>query len=131
MRPIRQSFFGFVLLLGAAGVVAAEADAGGKKTCVQKRDVNVITPLDDGHALVKASAGRFYLFTLGKACQGFRLARRVAFSDGTTRVCDDGSTLLSFEYPALGPMRCRVEGIERVADRAAAEALIAERAGPQ
>jgi hypothetical protein len=128
MRPARLSSVCLAVVLGAAGHLAAAQDTAEKKTCVNKREINAVTPLDDAHALVKASASRYYLFSLEKACQGFHVARKIALFDGTTRVCGDGSTLLSFEYPSLGPMRCRIEKIDSVADRAAAEELIASRA---
>jgi hypothetical protein len=45
-----------------------------------------------------------------------------------SRVCSDGLTLLSFDYPAVGPMRCRIEGIDSVPDKNAALELIESRA---
>jgi len=91
----------------------------------------MIRALDDQHAFAKLSAGRHYLFTLDKTCREFRLARKVAISDGAGRVCGDGLTLLSFEQPAVGPTRCRIDGIDAVPDEAGARELIESRAGPQ
>jgi hypothetical protein len=67
------------------------------------------------------------MFTLDKSCQDFRLARKVAISEGTGRVCADGLTLLSFEVPTTGPMRCRIDGIEPVEGEDAARELIRSR----
>jgi hypothetical protein len=88
----------------------------------------MIRALDDGHAFVKVSAGTFYLFTVEERCSGLKLARTIAIDASSVRVCGDGDSLLSFDYPAVGSMRCRIEKIDPVADMAAALALIDSRA---
>jgi hypothetical protein len=132
MGSIRAPSLGLaiVALLGSGTAEAAEEGTKAKRVCINTREINAITPLDDHHAFVKLSAGRFYMFTVDKTCQGFKLARRVAISDAT-RVCNDGLTLLSFETPVSGPMRCRIELLDRVPDKEAAWELIKSRAGPQ
>lgn len=136
MRPtvLRTALLlaGLSLPMGAG--LPAPAEPGKPKrerTCIRKREVNAISGLDDRHALARLSAGRFYLLTLDEACRGLALARRLTFDRGETRVCSEGTSLLAFEEPALGAVRCRVERIEPVADRNAARDLIAERAGPR
>jgi hypothetical protein len=119
---------------GAAAPGAKDADAKEAKppmVCVDRREINAISALDGQHAFVKISAKRYYMFTLDKACVGFKLARKIALSDYGSRVCGDGSSLLSFEDPMAGPMRCRIERIEAVADADAARALIDARAAPE
>lgn len=111
--------------------LGAGDDPKAKRTCVNRREINTIRALDDQHAFVKLSAGRHYMFTLDKSCQDFHLARKVAISEGTGRVCGDGLALLSFELPTTGPMRCRINGIDAVADQDAARELIESRAAPQ
>ncbi len=134
MSVVRMPLVGLVaaatVLLGGAGLGAGD-DPKPKRVCLNRREINTIRTLDDRHALVRLSAGRHYLFTLDRSCQDFRLARKVAIYEGTGRVCGDGLTLLSFEVPTTGPMRCRIEGIDAVKDEDAARELIESRAEPQ
>ncbi len=118
------------VLVGGTSLGAGD-DPKPTRLCVNRREINVIRALDDRHAFVKLSAGRHYLLTLDKSCREFHLARKIAISEGTGRVCGDGLTLLSFEEPVVGPMRCRIDGIDAVPDEAAARELIQERAAPQ
>jgi hypothetical protein len=104
-----------------------EKDEPKERLCINRREINTIRTLDDRHALVKLSAGRHYMFTLDKSCQEFRLARKVAISEGTGRVCADGMTLLTFELPGSVPMRCRIDGIDPVEGEDAARELIRSR----
>jgi hypothetical protein len=131
MRAVRTPLVGLAaaaaVLVGSAGLGAGD-DPKAKRLCVNRREINTIRALDDQHALVKLSASRHYLFTLDKSCRELRLARKIAISDGTGRVCGDGLTLLSFEQPAVGPTRCRIEGIDAVPDESAARELIQSRA---
>ena len=133
MRSVRIPSLGFALVasvLGGCTALAAEEGSKAKRVCINTREINSITALDDQHAFVKLSAGRYYLFTVDKTCQGFKLARKIAISDAS-RVCNDGLTLLSFDYPAVGPMRCRVEVIDAVPDKNAALELIESRRPPE
>ncbi len=132
MRSVRAPSLGLVLVavLGGGTALAAEEGTKAKRVCINTREINSITALDDQHAFVKLSAGRYYMFSVDKACQGFKLARKIAISDAT-RVCSDALTLLSFETPVVGPMRCRIELIDSVPDKDAAWELIKSRAGPQ
>jgi len=115
-------------VLGGWTSLAAEEGSKAKKVCINRREINTIRALDDQHAFVKLGASRYYLLTMDNGCRGLRLARTIAFADGTARVCGDGLTLLSFDYPAVGPMRCRVDGIDFVPDKNAALELIESRA---
>ncbi len=119
-----------VAVLGGGTAMAGEEATKAKRLCVNTSEINSISALDDQHAYVKLSAGRFYMFTVDKACQEFKLARRIAISDAR-RVCNDGSTLLSYETPVTGPVRCRIGGIDKVFDKEAALELIKSRAAPQ
>ncbi len=115
-------------VLAAGATLAAEQGAKPKRVCIDRREIRSIKSLDDQHALLARSAGRYSLLTTDDKCRGLGLARSVAFEGSSARVCGDGSSLLSFEYPAVGPMRCRVERIEPVDDETAARELIASRA---
>jgi hypothetical protein len=113
--------------LGTAEDPKDKADPKDKRVCVKRSEINTIRTLDDRHALVKASAGRHYMFTLDKSCQDFRLARKVAISEDTGRVCSDGVNLLTYELPGMGAMRCRIDGIDLVEGEDAARELIRSR----
>jgi hypothetical protein len=131
MRWIRLSALGLALAaLVSGGYATAAASEGSKpeRVCIRKSEMNVVRALDDEHVGVKLSASRFYLLTVAKPCEGLKLARAIAFEGTATRVCNDGTSLLSFEYPAVGSVRCRVETIEPVADMNAARELIESRA---
>jgi hypothetical protein len=132
MRIPRSSYPGLaiaaVLFAGCATLPPGE---GPKGACLDRRDINSIKPLDDRHALVRRSSGRYSLLTMDEACRGFQLARQVAIEGSAQRVCGDGVTLLSFAYPSLGSMRCRIEQIETVADEVAARERIKSQAGPR
>ena len=120
-----------VAVLGGGASPGAGDEPKPKRLCVNRREINTIRALDDQHAFVKLSAGRHYLFTLDKSCQDFHLARKIAISDETGRVCGDGLNLLSFELPGAAPMRCRIDGIDAVPDESAARELIESRAAPK
>jgi len=119
------------VVLGACASMPAKEGAQAERVCINKSEITSIVSLDDRHAFVKVRASHFYLFTMDKTCQGLKLARTVAIESTTTRVCGDGVSLLSFEYPAVGPMRCRIEGIESVADKDTALQLIESRTAPE
>ena len=134
MTRVRLSSLGLAVaavVVGAAAALAVEEDPKPQRVCIDRREINVIKALDDQHALVKRSSDRYSLLTMDAKCQGLKLARTIAVEGSPARLCGDGASLLSFEYPALGPMRCRVEQIEPVADENAARELIASRARPE
>lgn len=134
MRSVHTSFLGVAVaaavLAGCTGL-AAEEGSKPKKVCFNRREINMIRALDDQHAFVKLGATRHYMLTLDKTCTGLKIARQIAVSEGINRVCGDGFTLLSFETPVVGQMRCRIEVVDSVADIEAAMALIESRKGPQ
>lgn len=99
-----------------------------ERLCIDRRDINMIRALDESHAFVKVRAGWFYMLTVDrKTCAGLALARTIAIVEATTRVCGDGQSLLAFSEPTIGPMRCRIEAIDAVADMNAARDLIESR----
>jgi hypothetical protein len=130
-RPGRVVFpwLAALVLLGARQGAADDGKA--KRTCVNGNEINAISSLDARHAFVKVGVRRFHVFTLDESCQDFARARRIAVSERSGRVCNDGMTLLVFETPAAGTMRCRIEAIDAVADKEAARRLIESRAEPQ
>jgi len=131
MRSVRMSSLGLAVaaaVLGGCARLAAEEGSKAKRVCINRREINSISALDDQHAFVKLGASRYYLFTMDDRCRGLRLARTIALADATARVCGDGVSLLSFDDPAVGPTRCRIEQIESVANKGAALELIESRA---
>jgi hypothetical protein len=112
-----------VLLGGVASVTAGEK-ARKRTDCINSREINVMRSLDDKHVFLKAGATRNYLLTMDP-CPGLGLARKLAVFEPTSRVCGEGTSLLTFEVPATGAMRCRIAKIESVRDLADAEDRIA------
>lgn len=131
MPTIRTTVLGLacaaVVLGGRAG---AADDAKKDRVCISRREINAISALDDRHAFAKLSAERFYMLTLDKTCRELRLARQIELDPSASRVCGDGSSLITFEPPTVGLMRCRIERIDRVKDKNAALDLIDSRAEP-
>ena len=131
MRPVHMPSLGLAVaaavLAGGASLVAQEGSKT-KKVCINRREISSIRGLDDQHAFVKLGSSRHYLLTVDNACRGLKLARTITLSEGSSRICGDGLTLLSFEYPMVGPMRCRVDLIDSVPDMDAALELIESRA---
>ena len=120
-----------VVLGGWASATAAE-EPKTKADCIVKREINVIRALDDKHVFVKAGADHNYLLTMDTRCPGLTLARKLAISgDTSTRVCEGGVSMLAFEEPATGPMRCRIATITPVKSKEAAEELIASEQPPK
>jgi hypothetical protein len=134
MGFVRLSASGLAIaaaVLGGSTSLAEEAAPKKARTCINRREINTVAALDDAHVFAKLSAGRFHLFTVEKTCQDLRLARQLAFEGTGSRVCDDGSSLVSFSVPPTGPIHCRVERIEKVAGKAEALELIESRAAPE
>jgi hypothetical protein len=101
-------------------------ESGVEADCIKLREINAIDPLDDEHAFVRLSATRHYLVTIESGCKGFSKARSIAFVGAHTRVCADGGSLLEYEYPTVGTMRCRVVRIQSATDKATAREMIEE-----
>ena len=109
-----------VLQVGLAGVPPVSA-AKVKRECINRREITTLRALDDKHVYVKAGASRHYLVTVDGKCHGLSEARTLAVTESSTRVCADSTSLVGFEHPAAGPMRCRIAAIEAVKGLADAE----------
>ena len=134
MRSIRVSALGLAtaaVVLGGCASAPAQKESSEERGCIRRHEINAITPLDDEHVLVKLSATRHQLFTVEKPCNGLRLARTISIADAATRICGDGTALISFNYPAVGPTRCRIFRSEPVAGKAEALDLIESRAAEE
>jgi hypothetical protein len=131
MRSIHVSALSLAcaaVVLGGGASAPAKRASESEKVCINRREINAISALDDRHAFVKVSASQFYLATLDKSCREFGVARTIVIERSRVRVCGDGNTLLSFEVPTVGAMRCRIEQLESVANKAEARDLIESRA---
>jgi hypothetical protein len=109
-----------VLQVALAGVPPAFA-AKVKRDCINRREITTLRSLDNRHVYVKAGSSRHYLVTMEERCQGLAEARSLEVVEASSRVCADGTSLLAFEHPAAGPMRCRVSTVEPVKGLAEAE----------
>ena len=119
------------LACGASSARRPAVTSADEMTCITRREINAIRPLDERHALVRLRAGDHYMLTLDAACVGLDAARTLVLDRSESRICGDGTSLVSYELPGVGPTRCRVERIEPVESQAAAMELIEERKGPQ
>ena len=134
MTALQTTIVALVLPAAALGACASAPTADGSKTrrdCITTREINAMSPMGDRHVFVKVGASRHYLFTVERACQALELARRLTIWEASSRVCGDATSLLAFEHATAGPMRCRIEKIESVPDKAAAMELIAAETPPK
>ncbi len=120
-----------VCVLGGCATLPVERRSKTERVCIDRREISSISALDDRHAFVKRGSGHYSLLTLDERCTGLALARTLAIEGSAPRVCGGGGSLLSFDSPAVGLMRCRVERIEPVQDRSTALELIESRAAPE
>jgi hypothetical protein len=99
------------------------------KTCLTRRQIHAISPLESHHALARLSAGRLYLLTLDESCRELTPAftRNLVLVQPEARVCDDGTSMVSFEESGAGSTRCRIVKIDRVDSKEAARELIDSR----
>jgi hypothetical protein len=102
---------------GCASAPAAREAAKARTDCVNLGEINVITPLDEHHVFLKVGADRFYMFKVEDPCQDLTFARQIVVSDATQRVCGGGTSVIVFENPGVGTMRCRITMIEHVGDK--------------
>jgi len=134
MKCMRVSILGLAgaaIILGGCASAPATKESSQGGNCINTRQINAIRPLDDEHLYVRVSASQHQLFTVDQPCNGLRLARRITIADAATRVCGDGTTLISFDYPAAGAVRCRIRRLDPVADRAEAMELVEARAASE
>jgi hypothetical protein len=134
MKCIRLSALGVAataLILGGCASTKATRASGQGRDCINTGEINSITPLDDQHLFVRVSASKHQLFTVDPPCNGLRLARGVTIADAARRVCSDGTTLIAFTDPTVGPTRCRIRKLDHVATKAEALELIEARAAAE
>lgn len=119
------------LVLASCASTPAKGGSSQGRECINTREINSITPLDDQHLFVRVSASRHQLFTVDPPCNGLRLARAISIADAARRVCSDGTTLIAFRDPTVGNVRCRIRRLDPVASKAEALELIEARAAEE
>jgi hypothetical protein len=104
----------------------AQADKAEERVCFNNRQVRSFDSLNDRYVFVEAGGSKNYLLTMRNHCSGLANAHNIAIRDTTSRVCDNG--FAEIIYRDLGRVqRCRIGSIERVQNKDAARALVAER----
>ena len=116
-----------VLQVGLSAVPPASA-ARVKRECINRKEITTLRALDEKHVYVKAGPSRHYLVTVDGRCHGLSEARTLGITESSSRICPDSTSLIGFEHPAAGPMRCRIGTIEAVKGLADAEERAAEEA---
>jgi hypothetical protein len=97
-----------------------------KKTCFNVRDVRSISAIEDRFVYVRCIRDQHYLLTMVNGCIGLENSIAVAVANGYNRVCSlDRGVIVYKDFDQT--RRCDVLLVERVADRDAALALIAEK----
>ena len=118
---LRPTITALTLLVALGPGTAALLQAKPRKDCIKQGEISTLRALDDKHVYIKASASRHFLVTMDTRCQGLGDARKVEVFEPTSRLCGQGTSLISFVDPAAGPMRCRIATIEPVKSLADAE----------
>ncbi len=101
--------------------------AGDERVCIKVSTINSFSVIDEQHVYVDATGKDAFLLTLENLCSGLKFARGIAIANAMSRVCGDGSGILVYDNSPTGKKRCRIVRIDRVADKVAAEALVADR----
>ena len=113
-----------LLVLGGCAAQDTGNSASDGNVCISVRAINGFSPLSDREVLVTAGVNDRYLFTVIGVCSGLRSANRIAVTDATSRICNDGFGRIAFRDFGLGRQVCRVGEIEAVPDRETAEQMV-------
>jgi len=105
---------------------APAAAVPSKKTCFNVRDVRSISAVEDRFVYVRCIRDQHYLLTMVNGCIGLENSIAVAVANGHNRVCSlDRGVIVYKDFDQT--RKCDVLLVEKVADRDAAIALIAEK----
>ena len=105
---------------------SAEKSDVEERVCFNRRLVNTFDGLSDKHVYIKEGTSGYYLLTMRRYCSGLEDARTIAFKDTLNRICSDGFGEVIYRGRGRDD-RCRIETVERVQNKDAAKALVAER----
>jgi hypothetical protein len=127
---IRSAFY-FVPLGAIAALVAAPAQqapaapaasgpASGRE-CFNARSVSSFTPHGRDEVDIQAGARRYYRLTFAGVCENINWTRRVAVvaRGGGSFICQGFDAELIVNDPGIGPQRCLVNSVRRLADEEA------------
>lgn len=116
-----------IVAAAALGAIASPAARAAQEapSCVRVQNISGYSVIDSRHLLLRGGASAFYLVTTRNRCSGMRAGAQIGLSfAASARVCP---SMNEFIIPDDG-WRCAIDTIEEVDSKAAAEALIAERA---
>ena len=105
---------------------SAEESSAEERVCFNRRQVSSFDGLSDRHVYIREGARNYYLLTTRNRCSGLRHANGIGIKDTMSRICDGGFGEIMFRD--MGRVqRCRIQTVERVENKDAAKALVAER----
>lgn len=133
MKAFTISIFMVLLLPAGSALLAQEEetdeDASNERVCVNVRAIRTFDALTDQHVYVREGSDEHYLFTMQNRCFNLRMSHGIAIKDVTSRICSDGFGEIIYRDRAGGrrPQSCRIDTIERVDSKEAAEELVESR----
>ena len=98
-----------------------------ERVCLISNRVRYIQSLSDQHVYVTESGNQYYLMTMRKRCPGLRDAQYTRLRSTSGRVCANGLESIVYRSLRFGGKYCEIYMIERVENKASAEAIIADR----
>ena len=130
MKILRPAPAAMALLLMTAIVQAQEstdeAAEAAQKVCINSNMVRSFDAFDDRHVYVRQGSNQHFLLTMNYRCLGLEWAQSIAFKDTTSRICSDGFGEIVYRDRTMGRglQTCRIDTIQRVESREAAEELV-------
>lgn len=113
------------IFLMSSSALAQEQESDDAPSCVNLRNINGYSVIDNQHLLLQGGVSKHYLITTQTRCSGLRFGAQIGTSfDENARLC---RPFVEYIVPDDG-WRCAIDTIEEVEDEDAARALIAERA---
>jgi len=126
---------GVVLALSGFGCASTDANAPSEDAppaadaCFNVRDVLSFEALHDKYVYVRCRRGKHYLLTMENICLGLRNSLAITVANDFNRVCSQDRATITHEGLG-GTSRCLILWVEKVEDRAAAQALVERRTSP-
>ena len=113
------------MFLMSTPALAQEQESDDAPSCVNLRNINGYSVIDNQHLVLKGGVSNHYLVTTQTRCSGMRFGAQIGTSfDDNARLC---RPFMEYIIPDDG-WRCAIDTVEEVEDEDAARALIAERA---
>jgi hypothetical protein len=115
-----------VLALLLAGCATTDTASASSDDCFNIRQVNSWSAIDRDHVYLEERGDDNYLLTLFSSCPGLKFTQVIALSNHMGRMCPNDFGRITFR-DAGNVRSCRIDDVERVADKAAAIALVEAR----